>query len=104
MHDVLNDFGAIAIHKRVVEDRNRITGAGVTAGLDFALTLVMRLRTEKMARSIALAFEYDPSPPFHNGNPQESDLSVLAMMREMYKPLHSDIKKVASKGKYKKRE
>jgi putative intracellular protease/amidase len=79
VHDTLKGFGAIPTKGRVVTDRNRITGAGVTAGLDFALTLVSKLRSEKMARAIALGFEYDPAPPFKNGSPELSEPSVLAV-------------------------
>ena len=99
VHDTLAGFGAIPTKKRVVEDRNRVTGAGVTAGIDFALTLATRLRSEKLARGIALSYEYDPAPPFQNGSPEVSDPSVLAMLKAMYAPLKSDFAAVAKKGK-----
>lgn len=102
VHDTLSEFGAIPTKARVVEDRNRITGAGVTAGIDFALTLASRLRSEKLARGIALAFEYDPAPPFKNGSPEVSDPSVLAMMKVMYAPVRSGFVAVAKAQKGKK--
>jgi len=59
--DDLALLGAIPIAERVVLDRNRITGAGVTAGIDFALTLAALLRGETQAKAIQLALEYDPT-------------------------------------------
>lgn len=57
-------LGAVPVSERVVVDRNRITGAGVTSGIDFGLTLAGQLMGEDEARRIALAVEYDPAPPF----------------------------------------
>ena len=62
-------FGAEPVHQRVVIDRNRITGGGVTAGLDFALTLIAKLWGEDQAKLIQLGQEYDPDPPFRAGSP-----------------------------------
>jgi cyclohexyl-isocyanide hydratase len=67
--DLLRIFGAEPVSARVVEDRNRITGGGVTAGIDFAFTLVARLRGEDEAKRIQLGLEYDPAPPFASGHP-----------------------------------
>jgi len=71
--DLLELFGAHPVSKRVVEDRNRITGAGVTAGIDFGFSLVARLRGEEEARRIQLGLEYDPAPPFQAGHPSVAD-------------------------------
>ncbi len=68
VHDVLATLGAIPVTKRVVIDRNRITGAGVTAGLDFGLTMASKLRGDDYARMLQLLFEYDPQPPFDAGS------------------------------------
>ncbi len=57
-------LGAIPVAERVVIDGNRITGAGVTSGIDFALTLAREIAGENEARRIGLAIEYDPKPPF----------------------------------------
>ena len=54
-------FGAIPTDARVVRDRNRITGAGVTAGIDFGLTMVAELREEHYAECIQLLAEYSPA-------------------------------------------
>ncbi len=68
--DNLELLGAIAVEERVVCDRNRITGAGVTAGIDFALTVIARLWGEAVARVVQLGLEYDPQPPFASGSPR----------------------------------
>ena len=62
--DLLPLFGATPVAERVVRDRNRITGAGVTAGIDFALVLAAELFGESDAQRIQLAIEYDPHPPY----------------------------------------
>lgn len=67
--DLLSLFGATPVNARVVEDRNRITGAGVTAGMDFALRIATRLRGDEYAQALQLANEYDPQPPFKAGIP-----------------------------------
>jgi cyclohexyl-isocyanide hydratase len=87
--DVLSSLGATPVNSRVVEDRNRITGAGVTAGIDFALVLAQRLRNDKMARGIQLMYEYAPSPPFQSGTPEQAPQDIVAMIRAMYGPVHS---------------
>src|SRR5699024_1400520 len=65
--DALAGFGAIPTNARVVHDRNRITGAGVTAGLDFGLSMVAELRSDFYAKCTQLVAEYAPDPPFHSG-------------------------------------
>ena len=70
--DQLKEFGAIPIDARVVEDRNRMTGGGVTAGIDFGLTLAARLTSPSVAKFIQLALEYDPVPPFDTGSPKKA--------------------------------
>ncbi|SET64562.1 Transcriptional regulator GlxA family, contains an amidase domain and an AraC-type DNA-binding HTH domain [Pseudomonas sp. NFR09] len=69
--DLLPLLGATLDHSRVVHDRNRMTGGGVTAGIDFGLTLAAILRGEDMAKHAQLIIEYAPEPPFHAGTPQE---------------------------------
>jgi putative intracellular protease/amidase len=65
-------FGATPVDERVVIDRNRISGGGVTAGLDFGLTLVSILRDENTAKVQQLAMQYDPQPPFDVGHPRKA--------------------------------
>jgi cyclohexyl-isocyanide hydratase len=61
-------MGSVPVQERVVVDRNRVTGAGVTSGIDFALTLVARIFGDERARLIQLSMEYDPHPPFPVGS------------------------------------
>ena len=84
--DNLAAFGAIPTQKRVVIDRNRVTGGGVTAGIDFALTLVAKLVDEKTAQAIQLRLEYNPAPPFNAGSPDTAPKDVLALIRERIAP------------------
>ena len=71
-------FGAEPVAKRVVTDRNRVTGGGVTAGIDFALTLTALIRGQAHARLVQLSLEYDPSPPFDAGSPETAGTEVVA--------------------------
>lgn len=77
-HHHLAAFGAIPVRDRVVTDRNRVTGGGVTAGIDFALTLTAAIRGEAHARLVQLSLEYDPAPPFDSGSPDRADAETLA--------------------------
>lgn len=79
--DMLPLFGAVPVAERVVVDRNRITGGGVTAGIDFALTLTALLRGEDHAKAVQLSLEYDPHPPFASGTPEQADPAVLAAVK-----------------------
>lgn len=67
--DLLPLMGAEPVADRVVVDRNRITGGGITAGIDFALSLAALLHGEAVARQIQLMLQYDPQPPFDCGSP-----------------------------------
>jgi cyclohexyl-isocyanide hydratase len=80
--DHLAAFGAIASKERVCIDRNRITGGGVTAGIDFALTLIAHLIDRKTAEAIQLRLEYNPAPPFNAGSPDTAPAEVLALINE----------------------
>jgi cyclohexyl-isocyanide hydratase len=70
--DLLPLVGAQPVEARVVEDRNRLTGGGVTSGIDFGLTLLARLAGEEYARGWQLGAEYDPQPPFDAGTPAKA--------------------------------
>lgn len=85
--EVLADFGARPVGERVVADGNVITGAGVTAGLDFALSLVATLRGRGYAEALALQAEYAPAPPFATGTPETSRPEILGPMKGMFSPL-----------------
>ncbi|WP_024510168.1 DJ-1/PfpI family protein [Bradyrhizobium sp. ARR65] len=79
-------FGAIPSKERVCVDRNRITGGGVTAGIDFALTLVAHLVDRRIAELIQLRMEYNPAPPFNAGSPDTAPSEVLALVNERIAP------------------
>jgi len=79
--DQLAAFGAIPVAERVVRDRNRLTGGGVTSGIDFALTLAAELAGRPAAERIALGMEYDPAPPFGAGSPRVADRALVDDVR-----------------------
>jgi cyclohexyl-isocyanide hydratase len=78
----LSAFGATPTKTRVCIDRNRVTGGGVTAGIDFALTLVAMLLDEKTAQAIQLRLEYNPAPPFNAGSPDTAPAEVVALIND----------------------
>jgi cyclohexyl-isocyanide hydratase len=84
--DHLAPFGAVPEKTRVCVDRNRITGGGVTAGIDFALTLVSIMVDRPTAEMIQLRLEYNPAPPFNSGSPDTAPAEILAAMKERIAP------------------
>jgi len=76
VRDLLPLMGGFTRTDRVVEDRNRITGGGVTAGIDFGLLIAARLSGEEVAKRIQLLIEYDPKPPFAAGSPEQAGPSL----------------------------
>ncbi len=80
--ELLELFGAIPDPGRVVRDGNIITGGGVTAGIDFALTLVAEIAGPETAQAIQLQIEYAPAPPFDAGRPEAAPAAVLERVRE----------------------
>lgn len=76
-------FGAIPDPARTVFDRNRVTGGGVTAGIDFALALTAAIRGEDHAKFVQLSIEYDPAPPFDSGTPDKASPETLAHYRAL---------------------
>jgi cyclohexyl-isocyanide hydratase len=81
-HDFLDKFGAIPVKARVVRDGNLITAGGVTAGIDFGLTVGAELVGKDQAQAIQLALEYAPQPPFHAGTPEEAPAAITATVKE----------------------
>ncbi|MFV3127322.1 DJ-1/PfpI family protein [Niveispirillum sp. KHB5.9] len=77
----LSLFGCTATAERVVVDRNRVTGGGVTSGIDFALHLAEMLFGREQAERTQLSMEYDPAPPFGSGHPSSADAAMVADMR-----------------------
>ena len=76
--EALSTYGAEPVEARVVVDRNRVTGGGVTAGIDFGLVLLAKLRGDDAARLTQLALEYDPEPPFDAGTPKSAGPEIVA--------------------------
>lgn len=85
--DILSCFGAIPDPARVVIDRNRISGGGVTAGLDFGFVVVAQLRGEAVAKRLQLVLEYDPQPPFGSGRPEIAEPELVASVRQAMAPM-----------------
>ncbi|GAA1178648.1 DJ-1/PfpI family protein [Pseudonocardia alaniniphila] len=79
--DTLAADGAVVCNDRVVVDGNVITAAGVSAGIDMGLTLAATLFGEMTARTIQLAIEYDPEPPFDSGSPRTAPPEAVAFLR-----------------------
>ena len=80
--DLLPLFGAIPVAERVVIDRNRITGGGITAGIDFGLVVAAELCGEQIAQELQLMLEYDPQPPFASGSPRTAPVDLVARVRD----------------------
>ena len=77
----LKPLGAIPVSEKVVVDGNIVTGAGVTSGIDFALTLAAILESEEVAREIQLGIEYEPAPPFNSGSPKTAARDLVERLR-----------------------
>jgi putative intracellular protease/amidase len=81
--DALGRLGATPVSRRVVEQGKVITAAGVSSGIDMALTLAARIAGETLARAIQLAIEYDPEPPFDSGSSEKASPEVLELARRL---------------------
>ena len=88
--DYLKLFGAEAVAQRVVFDRNRVTGGGVTAGIDFALALMAAIEGEPYARAVQLGLEYDPHPPFDSGTPDRAGEELVQRVMDRSNRLAPD--------------
>jgi cyclohexyl-isocyanide hydratase len=84
--DLLPRFGAVVSRERVCIDRDRVTGGGVTAGIDFALSLVAGLAGVDIAQDVQLRLEYRPEPPFDAGSPGTAPMEVLERRLELWTP------------------
>jgi len=83
-HDLLAAFGAIPTQGRVVRDDTLLTGGGVTAGIDFALTLAAELAGQAAAEAVQLGLEYAPAPPFSAGTPDAAPSDVVRVIRQRF--------------------
>ena len=77
-------FGATPVETRVVKDRNRISGGGVTAGIDFGLVLLAEMLGEDVAKMSQLSLEYDPAPPFDAGTPKKAGPVIMGKLQERF--------------------
>jgi cyclohexyl-isocyanide hydratase len=89
--DLLPLGGATAVNQRVVVDRNRITGAGVTAGVDMGLIIVEKLRDRLYAQCTQLVAEYAPQPHLNAGTPETAPQLANDMMRSMFTQITADM-------------
>jgi cyclohexyl-isocyanide hydratase len=96
---VLPLLGATPLNARVVQDGNRITGAGVSAGLDLGLTVVNLLMGAEYAQAVQLMEEYAPQPPFHAGTPESAGTKITTMMMDMHKEFLSKATEAAMQAK-----
>lgn len=83
---LLAAFGATPVATRVCMDRNRVTGGGVTAGIDFALTLAAELAGRPAAEMIQLSLEYNPAPPFQSGSPDTAPPEIRERLETLIAP------------------
>lgn len=99
--ELLPLLGAEPVAERVVIDRNRITGGGITAGIDFGLTLAALIHGDPVAQEIQLMMEYDPQPPFDSGSPETAARAVVEDIRSARRVVQEDrrrkIEQVASR-------
>ncbi|GBF39113.1 DJ-1/PfpI family protein [Leptospira johnsonii] len=94
--DVLKLFPNIDVREdRVVIDRDRITGGGVTAGIDFALQVVAEIQGEKAAEEIQLMIEYNPEPPFLSGHPKSANPDLVSETKTSRKKAQDLRKEIA---------
>jgi cyclohexyl-isocyanide hydratase len=98
--DLLGLLGAEPVAERVVIDQNRITGAGVSAGLDLGLVVAAQFCGESVAQAIQLLLEYDPQPPFRSGSPKTADERLVDQVTAIRAKLQSErrrqIKRIAA--------
>jgi cyclohexyl-isocyanide hydratase len=97
-HEILAQLGAVPVTERVVQDRNRFTGGGVTAGIDFGLALAAKLRDPAYASRMQLAMEYAPAPPFNAGTPAQAGPELTQRMRKAFAPFVKSATAVAQKA------
>lgn len=97
VRDLLPAMGAIVSNERVVHDRNRLTGGGVTAGIDFGLTLCGLLKGKSEAQRVQLTIEYAPHPPFDAGTPETAPKLLVENLLKARKPVHDHALAIAQR-------
>jgi cyclohexyl-isocyanide hydratase len=93
--DILPALGAIPVEERVVIDGKFISGGGVTAGIDFGLTVAAEVAGEEVAKQIQLQIEYDPKPPFDSGHPRSADPALVDKLKKLAEPMQAERRKNA---------
>jgi len=92
--ELLQLFGVHGVPERVVIDRNRITGGGITSGIDFGLVLTAVVAGEEVAKRTQLILEYNPQPPFQSGSPRTAPTHIVEQVSEGSQALHDVRKKM----------
>jgi cyclohexyl-isocyanide hydratase len=95
--DLLPILGAEPVYERVVIDRNRITGGGITAGIDFGLVVAAVLCGRDVAERIQLMMEYNPAPPFMSGSPASADAALVEDVRTTASSNHEQRRQIAER-------
>ena len=98
-HDLLAAFGALPVEARVVRDGDLVTGGGVTAGVDFALTLLGELAGRDVAEAVQLNLEYTPQPPFAAGSPATARSEIVARVRAMSAGVRAERERLADRAR-----
>lgn len=101
VHELLAELGATPVKERVVRDRNRMTGGGVTAGIDMALTLAIELRGKPYAEMVQLLAEYAPAPPLDAGRPETAPASAVETLSNMMRGFTANAAETAKRAKAK---
>ena len=96
--DLLSVFGAEPVRERVVRDRNRITGGGITAGIDFGLAVSAELFGDTVAEGIQLMLEYDPQPPFQSGSPESASAELVHKICLARKAIQDDRRAIVERA------
>ncbi|MCW5724908.1 MAG: DJ-1/PfpI family protein [Maricaulaceae bacterium] len=98
-HGELPALGAIPVKARVVRDGNLFTGGGVTAGIDFAFTLMAEIAGRDYAEAVQLGLEYDPAPPADSGSPEKAPAAARAAMDARFAPRLAAFRKALAEVK-----
>jgi transcriptional regulator GlxA family with amidase domain len=88
--DLLAELGAKPVPDRVVESGKIITAAGVSSGIDMALTLVQRINGDEVAQAVQLGIEYDPQPPVDAGSPDKAPRPIVELVTAAFRAREAD--------------